>query len=312
MAKENQGFAIGIDLGTTYSCVAVWLEQHNRVEIIHNDQDAKRLIGRKHSDPTIQKVKMMWPFKIVAGVNDKPIIIVNYKGLNVMRIINIEPTAAAIAYGLDKRTNCVGEYRNLSHNGMTNENKRRYKASKRSDVGNDPRLRFGNILASLFFYFLPLISSFFIPKPSEPPELFPYMAIYRKSHLGQGQLAQASWLLKAEGTSSYASGISNFHYQSNQAQRKFFKLQIYKSSPGCQDISRDISFLLLLPLSPCLLLHLLSATSLLQDVKTSHVTSAICSPCLHALTAASSSSFHQSSSAAVSPSKSYTYSSSKS
>ncbi|KAG4401939.1 hypothetical protein GLYMA_02G092100v4 [Glycine max] len=80
MAKENQGFAIGIDLGTTYSCVAVWLEQHNRVEIIHNDQDAKRLIGRKHSDSTIQKVKMMWPFKIVAGVNDKPIIIVNYKG----------------------------------------------------------------------------------------------------------------------------------------------------------------------------------------------------------------------------------------
>ncbi|KAL5123053.1 putative mediator of RNA polymerase II transcription subunit 37c [Glycine soja] len=222
MAKENQGFAIGIDLGTTYSCVAVWLEQHNRVEIIHNDQDAKRLIGRKHSDPTIQKVKMMWPFKIVAGVNDKPIIIVNYKGkekhlwaeerkttkdvgaiagLNVMRIINIEPIAAAIAYGLDKRTNCVGEYRNLSHNGMTNENKRRYKASKRSDVGNDPRLRFGNILASLFFYFLPLISSFFIPKPSEPPKLFPYMAIYRKSHLGQGQLAQASWLLKAEGIS---------------------------------------------------------------------------------------------------------------
>ncbi|KAH1228850.1 hypothetical protein GmHk_10G028758 [Glycine max] len=61
-------------------------------------------------------------------------------------------------------------------------------------------------------------------------------------------------------TSSYASGISNFHYQSNQAQRKFFKLQIYKSSPGCQDISRDISFLLLLPLSSCLLQHLLSAT----------------------------------------------------
>ncbi|KAG5062588.1 hypothetical protein JHK85_003771 [Glycine max] len=168
MAKENQGFAIGIDLGTTYSCVAVWLEQHNRVEIIHNDQDAKRLIGRKHSDSTIQKVKMMWPFKIVAGVNDKPIIIVNYKGkekhlwaeevssmillkmkeiaerkttkdvgaiagLNVMRIINIEPTAAAIAYGLDKRTNCVGEYRNLSHNGMTNENKRRCLLKKENE-----------------------------------------------------------------------------------------------------------------------------------------------------------------------------------
>ena len=101
------------------------------------------------------------------------------------------------------------------------------------------------------------------------------------------------------GTSSYACGISNFHFQSNQAQRKFFKLliykSIYKSSPGCQDISRDISFLLLLPLSPCLLQHLLSATSLFQDVETSHVTSAICSPCLHAPTAASSSSLHQSS-----------------
>jgi len=40
MAK-NEGFAIGIDLGTTYSCVAVWQEQHSRVEIIHNDQGNK-------------------------------------------------------------------------------------------------------------------------------------------------------------------------------------------------------------------------------------------------------------------------------
>ena len=30
--------AVGIDLGTTYSCVAEWQEQHCRVEIIHNDQ----------------------------------------------------------------------------------------------------------------------------------------------------------------------------------------------------------------------------------------------------------------------------------
>ncbi|KAJ1443178.1 Heat shock protein 70 family [Sesbania bispinosa] len=200
MARQNDGCAVGIDLGTTYSCVAVWQEQHCRVEIIHNDQgnrttpscvaftdnrrlisdaaknqaatnpentvfDAKRLIGRKFSDPIVQKDILLWPFKVIAGVNDKPMVVVKYKGqekhlsaeeissmvltkmretaeaylespvknavvtvpayfndsqrkatidagsiagLNVMRIIN-EPTAAAIAYGLDKRTNCVGE-----------------------------------------------------------------------------------------------------------------------------------------------------------------------------------------------------------
>jgi molecular chaperone DnaK (HSP70) len=34
-------YAVGIDLGTTYSCVAVWLEDKNRVEIIHNDEGNK-------------------------------------------------------------------------------------------------------------------------------------------------------------------------------------------------------------------------------------------------------------------------------
>ncbi|WVY93351.1 hypothetical protein V8G54_032439 [Vigna mungo] len=115
MAKEDQGLAIGIDLGTTYSCVAVWREDHCRVDIIHNDQghnttpslvaftdherlignaaknqattnpqntvfDAKRLIGRKYSDPLVQKDMMLWPFKVVAGANDKPMITLNYKG----------------------------------------------------------------------------------------------------------------------------------------------------------------------------------------------------------------------------------------
>jgi L1 cell adhesion molecule like protein len=41
MAKKYKGLAVGIDLGTTYSCVAVWLNEHNRVEIIHNDQGNK-------------------------------------------------------------------------------------------------------------------------------------------------------------------------------------------------------------------------------------------------------------------------------
>ena len=184
--------AIGIDLGTTYSCVGVW--QNERVEIIANDQgnrttpsyvaftdserligdaaknqvsmnpentvfDAKRLIGRKIDDASIQTDMKHWSFKVVGKDGGKPHIQVNFKGeektfspeeisamvlvkmketaesylgdtvkdavitvpayfndgqrqatkdagsiagLNVLRIIN-EPTAAAIAYGLDKK-----------------------------------------------------------------------------------------------------------------------------------------------------------------------------------------------------------------
>ncbi|QHO09811.1 heat shock cognate 70 kDa protein-like [Arachis ipaensis] len=200
MATKHKGRAIGIDLGTTYSCVAAWEEQNGRAEIIVNDQgnrttpsfvaftdtqrligdaaknqaaanpsstifDAKRLIGRKYKDPTIENDLKLWPFKVVSGVDDKPMIMVNYKGqekclaaeeissmiltkmkeiaeaylessvnnavitvpayfndsqrkatkdagviagLNVIRIIN-EPTAAALAYGLQKRDKCSGK-----------------------------------------------------------------------------------------------------------------------------------------------------------------------------------------------------------
>ncbi|KAE9051253.1 Heat shock protein [Phytophthora rubi] len=192
MAQSVSGYSVGIDLGTTYSCVGVW--QNDRVEIIANDQgnrttpsyvaftdterligdaaknqvamnahntvfDAKRLIGRKFSDPIVQADIKHWPFKISSGPGDKPQITVQFKGetktfqpeeissmvlikmrevaeafigkevknavitvpayfndsqrqatkdagaiagLNVLRIIN-EPTAAAIAYGLDKK-----------------------------------------------------------------------------------------------------------------------------------------------------------------------------------------------------------------
>ncbi|XP_075042753.1 heat shock 70 kDa protein [Mixophyes fleayi] len=185
-----KGAAIGIDLGTTYSCVGIF--QHGKVEIIANDQgnrttpsyvaftdterligdaaknqvalnpqntvfDAKRLIGRKYSDPVVQSDMKHWPFQVVSD-GGKPKVKVDYKGeektffpeeissmvlvkmketaeaylghpvtnavvtvpayfndsqrqatkdagviagLNVLRIIN-EPTAAAIAYGLDK------------------------------------------------------------------------------------------------------------------------------------------------------------------------------------------------------------------
>ena len=185
--------AVGIDLGTTYSCVGVF--RHNRVDIIANDMgnrttpsyvaftdeerlvgdaaknqaamnptntvfDAKRMIGRKFSDPIVQKDMQHWPFKVVRGDADRPRIQVQWKGetkqfypeeisamvlgkmkevaetqltekvtdavvtvpayfndgqrqatkdagviagLNVLRIIN-EPTAAAIAFGLNEKS----------------------------------------------------------------------------------------------------------------------------------------------------------------------------------------------------------------
>jgi L1 cell adhesion molecule like protein len=184
--------AIGIDLGTTYSCVGVW--QNDHVEIIANDQgnrttpsyvsftdeeriigdgaknsassnpsntvfDAKRLIGKSFSDPTVQSDMKHFSYDVINKAG-KPFIKVQFKneekvfspeeissmvlvkmkeiaegylghpvteavvtvpayfndsqrqatkdagtiaGLNVLRIIN-EPTAAAIAYGLDKKS----------------------------------------------------------------------------------------------------------------------------------------------------------------------------------------------------------------
>jgi len=172
-------------LGTTYSCVGVW--KNDAVEIIANDQgnrttpsyvafteterligdvaknqvarnpenavfDAKRLVGRKFADPIVQADIKLWPFKVIAGQGDKPMIQMSSQGedtkyhpeevssmillkmketakindaavtvpafndsqrqatkdagtisgMNVLRTIN-EPTAAAIAYGLDKK-----------------------------------------------------------------------------------------------------------------------------------------------------------------------------------------------------------------
>ncbi|KAI9286168.1 70 kDa heat shock protein 3 [Umbelopsis sp. AD052] len=109
-----EGKAVGIDLGTTYSCVAVW--QNDRVEIIANDQgnrttpsyvgftdserligdaaknqvamnpintvfDAKRLIGRRFADNEVQSDMKHWPFKVI-DKEGKPQIQVEYKGEN--------------------------------------------------------------------------------------------------------------------------------------------------------------------------------------------------------------------------------------
>jgi L1 cell adhesion molecule like protein len=182
---------IGIDLGTTYSCVGIY--KNGTVEIIANEHgnrtipsyvsftpeeryigedaknmasqnptntiyDAKRLIGRKFNERTVQNDIAQFPFKVTADQENRPLITVNYleethnfypeqisamilekiksqaekylgttvtdavvtvpayfndaqrqatkdagklAGLNILRIIN-EPTAAAIAYGLNE------------------------------------------------------------------------------------------------------------------------------------------------------------------------------------------------------------------
>ncbi|KAJ4382734.1 Heat shock protein ssb1 [Didymella sp. IMI 355093] len=112
MSDEVYEGAIGIDLGTTYSCVANY--EGTNVEIIANEQgsfttpsfvsftseerligeaaknqaamnpentvfDVKRLIGRRFDDETVKKDIQSWPFKIVAQ-GDSPMVQVEYLG----------------------------------------------------------------------------------------------------------------------------------------------------------------------------------------------------------------------------------------
>merc|ERR1711939_559550 len=114
MAEEIYDGAIGIDLGTTYSCVANY--EGTNVEIIANEQgsfttpsfvsftdkerligesaknqaamnprntifDIKRLIGRRFDDPTVKKDIESWPFKVV-DQDGSPMVEVEYLGEN--------------------------------------------------------------------------------------------------------------------------------------------------------------------------------------------------------------------------------------
>ena len=110
-----EGETIGIDLGTTYSCVGVW--QDNRVEIVANDQgnrttpswvafsdteklvgepakqqyssnptstlfDVKRLMGLPFQDPTVQKEIKNLPYEVKSGTKGYPTLCVNYQEEN--------------------------------------------------------------------------------------------------------------------------------------------------------------------------------------------------------------------------------------
>ncbi|KJX92615.1 heat shock protein [Zymoseptoria brevis] len=113
MADEVYDGAIGIDLGTTYSCVANY--EGAGVEIIANEQgsfttpsfvsftaeerligeaaknqaamnpintvfDVKRLIGRRFDDPTVKKDIESWPFKVIDDGEGQPKVQVEYLG----------------------------------------------------------------------------------------------------------------------------------------------------------------------------------------------------------------------------------------
>ena len=128
-------YILGIDLGTTYSCVGIW--KNNKVEIISNSQtgkritpsvvyfknknetligfgvndntknyeniiyDSKRLIGRNFNDEVVQNDMKLWPFKLDKDYNNKPQIIVKID--NKEKRYYPEEISAKILYSLKKQ-----------------------------------------------------------------------------------------------------------------------------------------------------------------------------------------------------------------
>jgi heat shock protein 1/8 len=115
-SKDSQslkGPVVGLDLGTTYSCISVW--RNGAPEVIANDQgnrttpsyvafsgkeklvgeaaqnqaarnpantifDVKRLIGRQWTDKEVQGDKKAWPFSVIQGPGGMPFIEAKYDG----------------------------------------------------------------------------------------------------------------------------------------------------------------------------------------------------------------------------------------
>ncbi len=111
--KSLRGKTYGLDLGTTYSCAAIW--QNGRVEVVANENgnrttpsvvafkgeerivgdgalsqasmnikntifDSKRMLSRSYNDPVLQSDLKYWPFAVEAGENEKAYVVVDYAG----------------------------------------------------------------------------------------------------------------------------------------------------------------------------------------------------------------------------------------